>query len=69
MIFASALFELKFDCVDKFVVLEVKSGGEFLEKLLLFSGVSDSPALKTLAERTVLCSTLIEIINNSKALF
>jgi len=67
--FASALLELKFDCVEKFVVLEVKTGGEFLEKILIFPGVADSTALKALVDRSPLCSALVEIINNSKTLF
>ena len=67
--FASALLELKFDCVEKFVVLEVRTGGEFLDKLLLFPGVANSSALRILADRIFLCSASVKIINHSKDLF
>ena len=67
--FVKALINLRLDCVEKFVVLEVSSGEQFLDKLLLLYGQTGSASLEALAERRVACSILIEILNQSKQIF
>ena len=67
--FVKALITLRLDCVEKFVVLEVTSGEQFLDKLLLLYGQEGSASLEVLAERRVPCSILIEILNQSKQIF
>ena len=67
--FVKALIDLKLDCVEKFVVLEVSSGEQFLDKILLLDGQAGSTSLEILAERRNACSILIEILNQSKQIF
>ena len=67
--FCEALKSLKFDRVEKFVVLDVLTGSQFLEKIVFLFESSDPDPVYTLINRPLACSALIEIIHRSKSLF
>ena len=58
--FVKALINLRLDCVEKSVVLEVSSGEQFLDRLRLLHGKTGSASLEVLAARRVACSILID---------
>ena len=67
--FSKALTALKLDRVEKFIVLEVKSGAAFLEKIAFLFQKSSPDSVHSLVERPNACSALIEILDRSASLF
>ena len=64
-----ALKSLNLDRVEKFVVLDVQTGSQFLEKIVSLFVKSNPDPVHTLIDRPLACSALIEIIHRSKSLF